>query len=178
MALCPSVCSSQVAAQPITVVCKATRVYMPILGGIAWTFYHLLCKNGWTDRRQSLKPTPIHAKCSKFKNVSLKVCCKHHEIHFTLCCLTSCRTPYWYLYRHTAGWMGVHMTSHNRASNSVNRQTETDECDIWGFGELCRRGKPQRRLNTELSVVKLHSSLQCIFTLCFIVLCCYLAVNG
>ena len=63
MALCPSVCSSQVAAQPITVVCKATRVYMPILGGVVWTFYHLLCKNGWTDRRQSLKPTPIHAKC-------------------------------------------------------------------------------------------------------------------
>jgi len=50
-------------AQPITVVCKATRVYMPILGGVVWTFYHLLCKNGWTDRRQSLKPTPIHAKC-------------------------------------------------------------------------------------------------------------------
>jgi len=34
MALCPSVCSSQVAPQPITVVCKATRVYMPILGGV------------------------------------------------------------------------------------------------------------------------------------------------
>ena len=29
MALCLSVCSSQVAAQPITVVCKATCVYMP-----------------------------------------------------------------------------------------------------------------------------------------------------
>ena len=36
---------------------------MPILGGVVWTFYHLLCKNGWTDRRQSLKPTPIHSKC-------------------------------------------------------------------------------------------------------------------
>jgi len=34
MALCPSVCSLQVAAQPITVVCKATRVYMPILDGV------------------------------------------------------------------------------------------------------------------------------------------------
>ena len=31
MTLCPSVCSSQVAAQPITVVCKAARVYIPIL---------------------------------------------------------------------------------------------------------------------------------------------------
>jgi len=31
---------------------------------VVWTFYHSLCKNGWTDRRQSLKPTPIHAKCS------------------------------------------------------------------------------------------------------------------
>jgi len=63
VALCLSVCSSQVAAQPITVVCKVARVYMPILGGIVWTFYRVLCKNGWTDRRQSLKPTPIHAKC-------------------------------------------------------------------------------------------------------------------
>ena len=38
MALCPSVCSLQVAAQPITVVCKATRVYMPILGGVVERF--------------------------------------------------------------------------------------------------------------------------------------------
>ena len=63
MAMCPSVCSSQVVAQPITVICKATRVYMPILGGVVWTFYRVLCKNGWTDRRQSPKLTPIHAKC-------------------------------------------------------------------------------------------------------------------
>ena len=64
LALCPSVCLSQVAAQPITVLCKATCVYMPILGGVVWPFYHLLRKNGWTDRRQSLKPTPMYAKCN------------------------------------------------------------------------------------------------------------------
>ena len=63
VALCLCVCSSQVAAEPITVVCKAARVYVPIIGGVVWTFYRVLCKNGWTDRRQSLKPTPIHAKC-------------------------------------------------------------------------------------------------------------------
>ena len=63
MALCPSVCSSQVAAQPITVVCKATRVYIPILGRVVWTFYRVLYKNGWTNRPQSPKPTLIHAKC-------------------------------------------------------------------------------------------------------------------
>jgi len=34
VALCLSVFSSQVAAQPITVVCKAARVYMPILCGV------------------------------------------------------------------------------------------------------------------------------------------------
>jgi len=34
MALCLFVCSLQVAAKPITVICKATRVYMPILGGV------------------------------------------------------------------------------------------------------------------------------------------------
>jgi len=64
VALCLSVCSSQGSAQPITVVNKAARVYVPIIGGVVWTFYCVLCKNGWTDRRQSLKPTPIHAKCT------------------------------------------------------------------------------------------------------------------
>jgi len=63
VALCLCVCLSQVAVKPITVVCKAARVYVPIIGGVVWTFYRVLCKNGWTDRRQSLKPTPIHAKC-------------------------------------------------------------------------------------------------------------------
>ena len=63
VALCLCVCSSQVAAEPITVVCKAARVYVPIIGGVVWTFYRVLCKNGGTDRRQRLKPTPIHAKC-------------------------------------------------------------------------------------------------------------------
>ena len=59
-----SICLFVTSRSPaLTVVCKATRVYMPILGGVVWTFYHLLCKNGWTDLRQSLKPTPIHAKC-------------------------------------------------------------------------------------------------------------------
>ena len=63
MALCPSVCSSQVAAQPITVVCNATRVYMPILGGIVWTFYHLLCK----------KAGPIDVKASNRLRYTLSV---------------------------------------------------------------------------------------------------------
>jgi len=87
MVLCPSVCSSQVAAQPITVVCNATRVYMPILGSVVWTFYHLLCKKGWTDRRQSLKPTPIHAKCTSLSEHKLSRCdklqrpsCMHHSM--------------------------------------------------------------------------------------------------
>jgi len=63
VALCLCVCLSQVAAKPITVVRKAARVYVPIIGGVVWTFYRVLCKNGWTDRQQSLKPTQIHAKC-------------------------------------------------------------------------------------------------------------------
>ena len=43
------------------------RIYA-LLGGVVWTFYRVLCKNGWTDRRQSLKPTPIHAKCGDWSN--------------------------------------------------------------------------------------------------------------
>jgi len=46
VALCLCVCSSQVAAEPITVVCKAARVYVPIIGGVVRTFYRVLCKNG------------------------------------------------------------------------------------------------------------------------------------
>jgi len=34
VALCLCVCLSQVAAKPITVVCKAARVYVPIMGGV------------------------------------------------------------------------------------------------------------------------------------------------
>jgi len=34
VALCLSVCSSQGAAQPITVVNKDARVYVPIIGGV------------------------------------------------------------------------------------------------------------------------------------------------
>jgi len=66
MALCPSVCSSQVAAQPSPAHNSRLQSHARIYAHSRWRCLHVLpfaLQNGWTDRRQSLKPTPIHAKC-------------------------------------------------------------------------------------------------------------------
>jgi len=88
-----------------------------------------------------------------FQNVSLKVCCKHYEIRcsFHHAVASPLAAPHiMYTYRHTPGWMGVHMTSHNH----LKRKWRAEQCvlihiffaiDTSGHGVSsceCRRREP------------------------------------
>ena len=52
-------------------VCLFVTSRSPAYNSRLFERFTILCKNGWTDRRQSLKPTPIHAKCKGVRQTKL-----------------------------------------------------------------------------------------------------------